>query len=226
VSKVLAFIICRSLLDTPRGQLFERTVREGREKAGCDFEWKMWTNAIVNRGQHVVFNEALAEAKERGFDYLLRIDDDIEFLSHRWLAKMLEAAALLGPNFIISPTIKGLKHPPEMSQVVDVKGMPCRFLTEAIGGACRLHPVKLLTEAPQPYVSDVRLPLGFGDATGIAKWCREMTMGGYPCYMVWLDHVRVKHATAKQEEEDVAYHELHGVLQRVPYLPAWPEAYL
>jgi len=224
VSRVLAFTPYRGGT-AHRLATLESTIKDGRDKAGHEFEWRVWDNAKVNKGQHTVFNEALAEATTRGFDFLLRIDDDVSFLSQRWMAKMLESADKLGPQFILSPTIIGLKHPPEMSQCVTVNGVDVRFLTQAIGGACRLHPVKLLTQAPTPYVSDVRLAMGMGDATGIVRWAEEMTLQGYPVACCWLEHVRVKHATATQERDDEQYHAIHSTLQRVPYLPSWPEAY-
>jgi len=225
MSKVFAFTITRAMSTDKRWELVERTLNEGKEKAGMEFEWKLYSNAVVNKGQHVVTNDALKEAKDRGFDYLLRIDDDIEFMSQRWLAKMLEASEKLGSQFIISPTVSGLKHPPEMSQVIDINGISVKFLTEAVGGACRLHPIKLLTEAPTPYISDVRFPLGAGDATGIMKWAKTMTVEKYPVYAVWLEHVRVRHQTAKQEVDDPDYHFNHDLLQSIPYIPSWPSAY-
>lgn len=224
MASVLAFTITRG--GTPqRVERLQQTLDAGRTKAGMDFAWRTFDNSIVNKGQHYWFNAALKEASIGGYDYLLRVDDDIDFLSQRWLAKMVEEAVALGPQFIVSPTVKGLKAPPEMSQVVTVSGVPVKFLSQAIGGACRLHPVKLLTDAPVPYVSDVRQPLGFGDASGILKWAKLMMTKGYPVWCVWLEHVRVQHSTAKQEEDDPQYHAPHGVLQHIPWMPAWPEEY-
>lgn len=218
--RVLAFTITRS--DSPtRKALLERTLEEGGDKAGYPLDWAVWDNSEINRGQHVAFNHYLAKAVNEGYDYLLRVDDDVEFMSQRWLAKMVEASEALGPQYIVSPTVNGLKHPPEMSQMVEVSGQHVKFLPSAIGGACRLHPVALLANAPTPYVSDVRLPMGMGDATGIMAWAEEMFKQQWPVWAVWLVHVNVKHATARQEREDGEYHSLHGLYQRVPYMPAW-----
>lgn len=243
MSRVLAYTTTRAT--TPqRRTLLEATIREGRGRAGYDFEWSVWDYSQdtatcdlltqlfdehlishpyhgANEGQHVAFNHHLRLAHQQGYEYLLRVDDDVEWMSQRWLAKMMEAATKLGPQFILSPTIKGLNMPPEMSQVVDVNGIPCKFMTQAIGGACRLHPLPLLLEAPTPYVSDVRKPLGSGDATGIMKWAKEMTSLGYPVYAVWLDHIRIKHATTTQVATDPTYHSLHDLFQHIPYIPAW-----
>lgn len=217
--RVLAFMLHRGGSDARRVTM-ERTLREAREKAAYDATWEVWDNTTRNVGQHTAFNAMLDKAAHEGYDYLLRLDDDVEFMTQRWLAKMVEAATKLGPRFILSPTVKGLKHPPEMSQSVEVAGVWGRFMTQAIGGACRLHPVATLVEGR--YVSDVRLPLGFGDATGIMRWA----MAQQPAvYAMWLDHVRVRHATERQEEEDATYHDVHGTLQRVPYIPVWPHDY-
>lgn len=203
--------------------LWTETQREAVEKAGADFDWLIMDNSDLNRGQHLPFNEALTNADVGGYDFLLRIDEDVSFLTQRWLAKMLDAASKLGPNFIISPTIKGLKFPPAMSQVVEPNGVPCRFLDQAVGGACRLHPVKLLLEGE--YVSDVRWPMGAGDATGLMLWAKSQTAQGNPVWCVWLDHVRVHHGTATQEREDPRHFDLHTTLQKVPFIPRFPLDY-
>lgn len=225
MKRVLAYSTIRSTSPT-RQALFERCVQEGQAMAGCEFRWEVWDNREMNLGQHVPFNFYLDKANREGYDYLLRIDDDIEWMTQRWLVKMLDAAQALGPQFIISPTIKGLNHPPEMSQIVKVSGVDVRFLTEAIGGAVRLHPVETLVNAPIPYVSDVRQPLGAGDATGIVKWAKEMTtLHGWPVYCVWLAGVRVKHGTSQQVKDDPEYHKDHKVFQHIPLIPEWPGQY-
>lgn len=225
MKKVLAYSTIRSNSPT-RQALFETCVTEGQAMAGCEFRWEVWDNREMNLGQHVPFNFYLDKAFREGYDYLLRIDDDIEWQTQRWLAKMLDAAEKLGPTFILSPTIKGLNHPPEMSQPVSVSGVDVRFLPDAIGGAVRLHPVETLVNAPTPYVSDVRQPLGAGDATGIMNWAKEMTaLQGWPVYCAWLVGVTVKHGTSKQVEADPTYHSDHGLFQRLPLIPEWPGQY-
>lgn len=246
MSHVLAYTTTRAT--TPqRRALLEATIREGRIKADHDFEWSVWdysqdvtTRALLtqlfdehlishphhgaNEGQHVAFNHHLRLAHQQGYEYLLRVDDDVEWMSQRWLAKMMDAATKLGPQFILSPTIKGLLYPPEMSQVVDVQGVPCRFLTQAIGGACRLHHAPTMVE--RGYVSDVRLPMGFGDATGIMKWVIALPKDTPRMYAVWLDHVRIRHSTKSQLDSDPSYHAAHNLYQKLPYLPPWPSSYL
>lgn len=234
--KVLAFVIHRKSTDKRSG-LLEGVVNEvvyGSAGYSCDLfvnildrkgdimlpypcEWQKNVTYIYHRnnpGQHVIFNEMLRIAAEGEYDLLLRLDDDCKFLTKQWLKKMVEAHTKLGPDFIISPTVKGLIHPPERSDKVNVKGVDVRFLYDAIGGICRLHDVNALVNCDEPYVSDVRSPLAYGDATGIAKWCQSNHK-----WMVYLEKVRVKHSTAKQREDDPTYHKMHPVYQHVPYIP-------
>jgi len=236
MGKVLAFMITRA--DTPmRRELLKKTIDSALETAGIEFDLRIhywndpgligfegagvnvgWMHHPHNVGQHVIMNTALRRAKEKGYEYLLRLDDDCQFKTKRWLKKMVDAAELLGPAFVISPTVQGLKFPPERTNIVDINGVDVRFLTEAIGGVCRLHNVASLTDEAYPYISDIRHPLGFGDATGIAKWCTEAPEDNKK-WMVYLTKVKVKHSTLLQEKGDEVYHEQHAMFQALPYIP-------
>ena len=229
---VLVYMATRA--DTPqRRKLLCDTLREAEDTAGMplkinlhyvgveDHDETYSTNATprlwpYNVGQHVVFNTMLLQAHEQGIRWLLRLDDDVKFLTKRWLVKMLDAARTLGDKFIISSQVRGLLTPPSATEPIDHKGVRVRFITSAIGGICRLHPVATMVKGE--YESDVRMPLGFGDATGVAGWAEE-----HMVWMVWLEHVRVKHrlGTSKQRDFDPGYHMEHDVLQRVPYIPPW-----
>jgi hypothetical protein len=169
-----------------------------------------------NVGQHVCWNEAAELAFEAGYRHFLRVDDDCEFLTKRWLKKLLESSSRLDDKMILAPVVKGLKRPPRKSNVCQVNGVPLEFLAEAIGGVCRLHPLKVLMDGEGKFVADVRKPLGSGDATGIAAWCRQHVVP-----MAYTRHIRVRHNTTKQETVDPAHFEFHSVFQCVPYIPAW-----
>lgn len=212
------------------------TVREACDTAGTTFDLTIHTltpqateaaydlalGAVVphtdNIGQHVITNLAIKDADDKGATHLLRLDDDVKFATQGWLAKMVEASNTLGHTFIISPTVKGLMNPPARSECVEVQGIRLKFLTQAIGGICRLHHMEALCNIDNPYTSDVRLPLGSGDATGIAKW---IIANRY--WMVYLDGVIIKHrkGTAGQMKDDPSYHSEHDLLQALPYIPAW-----
>jgi hypothetical protein len=166
----------------------------------------------------VAFNTAAAHAYTSKYEYLLRLDDDVEFKSKNWLRKLVDASVALGDKMILSPVVKGLRHPPECSNICDVAGMQLQFLEHAIGGICRLHPVKLILNDKAPYFSDVRMPLGSGDAAGIGSWCKTTLTP-----MAYVRHITVRHAksTDAQEADDPAHFLQHAVFQHIPYIPAW-----
>jgi hypothetical protein len=231
--KVFAFTVTRATSDHRVKQL-QNTLVEARRTAGMDFHWHVvgsgcgangqaaiklaFSTAQIqscsindsNIGQHVAWNEAFAAAVAGGYKYFLRLDDDCEFVSKRWLKKMVEFCEADSIPFCVSPTIRGLIRPPETSQQVNVRGIPVEFLFGAIGGICRLHTIA----AFEDYIADVRKPLGSGDATGVAHYCREKKI-----FMAYLKHIRVRHATRKQEAQDPEHFLQHGVFQHIPYIP-------
>lgn len=244
---VLAFMISRAQ-DPKRLAMFHKTVEEAIKTAGMGFDLVLWVmtpearrvaegletdypNCISvrgyedgNVGQHVVMNTLIEQADDEDYDYLLRLDDDVKFLTKRWLRKMVDAAEELGGGFIISPSVVGLRHPPESTPEVEQMGVKFRVLMGAIGGICRLHNVETLVNPQIPYVSDVRGPLGFGDATGIGRWCQDaMEQHGVQIWMIYLSTVRVKHAkgTTLQVKDNPEYHENHDLFQKIPYIPIW-----
>jgi glycosyltransferase involved in cell wall biosynthesis len=210
--------------------LLERTVKQARKKAGHEFFWQLIGSGVQppkldgiddvisfdnNVGQHFAWNLAYDHAlHDFNSDYFLRIDDDCEFLSQRWLAKLVDASVILDDKMILAPIVRGLVHPPDRSEVVEVKGQRLSFLMAAIGGVCRLHPTALLKK--HNYISDVRLALGAGDATGIARWCREHIIP-----MAYVMSIRVRHSTQKQMDDDPDYFKNHALYQRLPYIPTW-----
>lgn len=236
---IFAFTVTRA--STPaRCKLLIETITAARKTAGVEFDWHVWESGCSpdgiktleaalaaeqitdlhlkgeNIGQHIAWNEAFDLAHERGYDYFLRLDDDCEFISKRWLKKLVYASTLFNDKFIISPTIKGLNYPPDRSSPCIHLGQQIEFLRAAIGGICRLHPVALLHE--RGFIADVRKPLGSGDATGIGTWCKENTIP-----MVYLKRVRVRHAksTTVQEREDPDYFQHHDIFQHIPYIPRY-----
>lgn len=239
--RILAFTVSRA--DTPkRGQMLLNTITQARATAGCEFDWHLYcqldtiaervglsalTTGMIqelkahpdNRGQHPPFNETLQAAQEGGYDFLLRLDDDGDFLTKRWLVKLLEVSAAFEHTAILTPAVKGLKHPPPRLSEVEVGGHKVELLTAAIGGLCRLHPVKVLVD--KGYHSDVRLPLGSGDASGMGDWAMRQRDPIVP--MVWCKNIRVRHTTREQEREDKEHFLLHNLFQRIPYVPAIKE---
>jgi GT2 family glycosyltransferase len=235
--KIFAFTITRA--DTSaRAAVLNTTLWNGIESAGLPFDWWVWANnsgplalAVLeeahhkgvlkgihksdeNVGQHVAWNAMFKMALDGGYDYFLRIDDDCQFVTKRWLKRLHFCSVVLDDRFVLAPCVRGLKNPPRKSKVTYVKGIPLEFLVEAIGGICRLHPVALLAKEDDPFIADVRKPLGSGDATGIATWCRKHSIP-----MAYCRQVRVRHNTVKQEEDDPSYFIYHDLWQTVPYIP-------
>lgn len=240
MSKVLLWTVTRA--DTPeRGKLLTNTLVEGAKHADHDFTWVLWTTRGTigeqvaetarstgilrdvyvwphNKGQHVATNIAHQMAIDGNYDYVIRVDDDVEWPTKRWLRKLVDASKKLGDKFVLAPKVRGLRFQPSVSQLVEAEGVPLYILYDAVGGICRLIPTALLKE--HPYTSDVRKPMGTGDATGIGAWCKKEVI-----MMAYLKNVRVKHArtTPIQEREDPEYHFMHDICHNVPYLPPHKE---
>ena len=127
-----------------------------------------------NRGQHHATAAALQLARERGYKWLLRLDDDITPKTRRWLKKMLErntelhrAAGVEGEDkLILCPRIVGLKHPIQPIGVLEkCHGFKAEVIPLA-GGACRLHPVALLDGYEPPLYA----PRGRQDPQALATF--------------------------------------------------------
>lgn len=239
MKRVLAYTITRA--NTPqRSRLLLNTITHGVDQAGYKFDWHVFVNGNclasdialsasrarlitgtmgfpVNRGQHPPTNLAIKMALEGDYDYLLRIDDDVEWETKRWLAKLIEVSESFEDRAIVAPHVLGLKFPVHTSEnSFHSKGLPCKLAFDALGGICRLHPTVLLKEFP--YHADTRQPMGFGDATGIARWAAQHMIP-----MVVSQSVRVKHAktTKGQEAEDNEHFSTHSLFQRCPWIPSW-----
>lgn len=237
---IYAFTVTRAATPERCRQLVS-TVTEARKTAGQEFYWHVEGSAadvdtlstlrkagLINSyaahrdniGQHIAWNNAydLAcdEFRRHGYtDHFLRLDDDVEFKTKRWLKKMVQASMVFDEKFIISPTVRGLKYRPPTSTLCEVRGVEVEFLNVAIGGICRLHPARVLAE--HGFRADVRKPLGSGDATGIGSWAVEHRIP-----MVYLRHVNVRHARSNEAMSDED-RSLHDVFQHIPYIPAWRE---
>ncbi len=238
--KVLVYTISRA--NTPgRAKLLNDTLTLGRNTADYPFHWHVYVNGTgtlaahiadaafsikvidsysvseANVGQHVWVNAAHQKALEEGYDYVVRTDDDVEWNSKRWLAKLVEASITLRDAFVLSPVVKGLRWQPSQSNQIDIEGIPLKIIEGPIGGICRLTPTALLKV--KPYVSDVRLPMGGGDAAGIGRWA----MHGDPLvYLAYCQHIRIRHAksTDGQEAADPLHFKEHDLFQHLPYIPA------
>jgi hypothetical protein len=243
MNRVLVYTITRANT-VERSRLLLETLTRGRETCGhTNLHWHVHVNgrgimaqAMVeacfasrvidsfaisdtNEGQHPPANRAIKQAIDEGYDYLLRTDDDVEWLSKRWLAKLVEASEKVGGRMVLSPKVKGLRWQPPQSQTVQVEGIPIKIINfkNPIGGICRLTPVPLLKE--KPYVSNVRLPMGGGDAAGVGNWVATLEPLVVAAY---AQHLNIRHAkgTDQQELDDPEHAKEHDIFQHCPFIPA------
>jgi hypothetical protein len=153
------------------------------------------------------------------YDFIVRVDDDIEWLTTNWLERLLHTARVIfnysGKLAVVSADVVGLIHKipriglrmkPQHGPVMKVYGAPIA------GGACRLHHLSFFTG----YEPDCRRAMGAADATTIAQHAEATHT---PIFIT--PSVRVRHDTAAHIERDLAYAEEHEILQRMPYVPPW-----
>lgn len=247
-SDVLAYTVTYG--DRP---FLDRVVKGMRGSAGMWFDWmvcagapsaalrQVCTNLLhepdasgiqylqtwdENRGQHYATNAAMKLARERGYKWILRIDDDVEFKTKRWLKRMLkrndelkrlinadlEKADKIDNIFVLCPTILRLKHPVihigvmEKGQTYDVEILPFS------SGCLRLMPMHLM----RTYVAPAYAPCGRGDPQSVADHIDAQ--GGL---QLRFRDIRVIHDTVEVEKADSP----QGAIQRImgcywPFLEA------
>jgi hypothetical protein len=239
-SDILAYTVTHH----DRGEFFERTLRSMRSKAGCWFDWAVYAGnpsdplrkrleaALndpehkgiqyleiwpLNRGQHYATREALDLARLMGYRWLLRIDDDVQAKTHRWLKKLLsrvreikDAAGDTQDRIVAAPRIVGLRHPPPAHSLLSLPGYDANAeVMGVLGGACRLHPVEFLKD----YEPDLYAPIGRGDPESIANYVLETVPGSHQGengepemtnrgIMIRVRDIRVSHRTDEIESED------------------------
>lgn len=148
------------------------------------------------------------------YDFIVRVDDDLEWVTTDWLRKLLDAErrlfAFSKKLAVVSANVLGLIN--EIQKIpLKVEGMPI-YAAGITGGACRLHHLSFF----EGYEPDCRRAMGAGDATTIAQHAEETHI---PIFI--LPSVRVRHDTQKHIDRDPVYAEEHEMLQRMPYVPPW-----
>jgi len=155
------------------------------------------------------------------FDFIVRVDDDVEWMSKNWLKRLVEIELRLheasknvidgGVWPVLGPRVKGLNHQIPIAEKVKIDGIPI-FVVPILGGLCRLHHVSFF----EGYKADCRRAMGSGDATSVTDHSVDIKVPLLQAY--W---VRVAHKTAKMESEDPGYFKNHGLYQSIPYIPVW-----
>lgn len=226
-----------------RGDLLERAVLDMRATAGMWFDWHIYagnpTTSLKetckklvdskkiqgahfhphNRGQHYAFADALALAREEEYDFILRLDDDIQGKTKRWLRKMVERLKKIKEEagdsiyrFVASPYIKGLRNQLHPAGTMEkTAGFPVEIM-DILGGACRLHPMDLFKD----FTPDLYAPLGRNDPEHIVNFLNPAYSEPLG-YLIRFPDIRVIHRTDENEERD---NPLEAHYRRMGY--AWP----
>ena len=167
-----------------------------------------------NRGQHWATKAALDLAREKHYDWLLRIDDDITFKTKGWLRGpltpdtrgrprmgMLDRAEWLKVSagdpefrFIYGPMVNGLKYPIPPIATLEKDGQPFRAqMVELLGGALRLHSMKMLWD----YEPDLYAPRGRSDPQSLKSFIQNRQAA-----FIRFPDIRVNHPTEDLEACD------------------------
>jgi len=226
----------------------KKTVTNMRGTAGVWFDWGVWLGAPSeglqaeaqdllehpqrlgiqrlriwpeNRGQHHATKEALEYAREKGYKWLLRMDDDCQSKTKRWLKKMLAQLAALKlaakdpqDRVIVAPKVVGLRHPLRatgyinLGQTVDGKEFQAEDM-EVLGGVCRLHPVEFLKD----YKPLLYAPAGREDPGSIAAYVRE-----HEGLLIRFPGIRVVHRTDVLEANET---ENQGLMRKMSHYWPW-----
>lgn len=225
------------------------TVPDLRGSAGCWFDWLVCAGAPSeplrlavdklfedsakggiqylqvweeNRGQHHATSEALRLARAQGYNWLLRLDDDVLHKTKKWLKKMVERTQDLRRfaqdteyRIVVGPRIIGLNNPPKIEGQVQVGQSFQASIVELLGGACRLHHIETL----KGYAPDLYLPTGRGDPQSIAVQVQKVEG-----LLVQYPDIRMIHRTDHLEEEDSPTMKHRRKMSRYwPFLGAEPE---
>lgn len=239
MARILVYTVSRA--STPEQCLRTRdSLLTGAKKSGLfesDTDWILWCNdegilkharawwlgPIMGTGEnvgiHVALGEVLKYARAGNYDYLVKVDDDVEWMTKGWLRKLVMIAQEIhqfsGKHPLLGPRVEGLKHPPPIAGRIKLNGKIPLLIVPILGGLCRLHHLSFFDD----YTPDVRRALGAGGDTSVMQHANEIHVPLFQAH--W---VRVGHHTQKKEEEDPGYYSTHAMYQIVPYIPAYKEA--
>lgn len=158
-----------------------RGIRDGMRTSVCDTRLMVWNNGAeripeqthgvgYNVGQHVSMNRMIDEASRLHADWFLRVDDDCVFQTPHWLQKLMHIAmrhvAVYGRPCVLSPTVHGLRNPPQSMGDMYIGKYRCQVVP-ILGGICRLMPMSHL----RYWRFDERMPMGWSEASTYAKYC-------------------------------------------------------
>lgn len=231
--KVLIYTVSRANSITRVKSALE-SLHHAQSTAGHPHEWILWANAPgiheasklswlngqrwndgINTGQHVALSEILKYARSNNFDFILKADDDLQWLTKNWLKKLLEIESscfnFSNRHQVIGASVVGLKNPIPVIAKIKVAKHPLKVVS-IIGGACRLHHISFFDD----YIPDCRRALGAGGDVSIAQHAEKIGVG-----MLISHHVRVAHRTEEMESADPEYFNEHQMFQCIPFVPKY-----
>ncbi|MDD5433990.1 MAG: glycosyltransferase [Nitrospira sp.] len=141
-----------------RFELTKKTVDSFYSKTGVDYhlfvdngstdgtrEWlKDYDHIQFEENKGIALAFATAVSKLEGYDYILKLDNDIETVTDDIISKMLDFHSKAGDNYVCSPVdlmIDPKFYPPVMSRI-KIQGYDVEFVTHT-GGAFQLIPYRI-----------------------------------------------------------------------------------
>jgi hypothetical protein len=220
-------LVAIAVLTRNRPDFLERTImglREAMKTSVCDSHLMVWNNGNepidwqthgngFNVGQHVAMNRMIDEATGKRADYFLRVDEDCEFQTKGWLAKMVHIMErhrqIYKRPCVLSPFVHGLKSPP--TTIGDFwMGKWHMQIVPMLGGICRIAPMSLM----RYWRWDERMPMGMSEASTFSRYCAQVKVGMLRCVDINVSHGG---STEAQESANPAWAYEHDMLQLVPH---------
>lgn len=155
-----------------------------------------------NKGISASCNLALDHILPKGYDLIIKFDNDCEVVSSDILKELVSVYEKIPPfyfKFMLSPRVEGLNYQPERIDRMEIDGHPIG-ITPIIGGI--FQPV--LSECYKLYRYNESLPKAKGQDEDLNAWFRQM--GGQVGY---IEDLIVEHmdSTEGQKEKYPSYFE-------------------
>ena len=152
---------------------------------------KSLTASATNQGLHRTMNLAHDLLLGLKYDFIMKVDNDVEFKTRHWLKKLIRAQKCLAPGSVVSPKVEGLNHPPEPFARRNIDGWSVQFL-DIIGGITRLMPRKSIAD----FEFNERMPLSWGGDATFANHCERNIIP-----MAYVTDIRVRHMDGTKGQE-------------------------
>lgn len=132
-----------------------------------------------NEGISKACNRALKEILPKGYDLIIKMDNDCEVISTDILKEMVDVYSAIPPffmKFMLSPRVEGLNFQPQRIDQMNIENHPVG-ITHIIGGIFQAVPA----ECYKLYHYNEELPKAKGQDEDLNLWFRNM--GGQTGYI-------------------------------------------